>query len=81
MGIFYSKYQEDENCLQIEDLPVEMMVEIFSYFDTIEKRKISMVNKRWFGIAVIDIKTLSIKWPGVKISQSKLYNFFSALLM
>ena len=51
MGLFYSKYQEDENCLRIEDLPVEMMVEIFSYLDTNEKMKVSMVNKRWFGIA------------------------------
>ena len=50
MGLFYSKYQEDENCLQIEDLPVEIMVEIFSYLDTNEKMKVSMVNKRWIGI-------------------------------
>ena len=50
MGNFNSKYQEDENCLRIEDLPVEIMVEIFSYLDTNEKMKVSMVNKRWFGI-------------------------------
>ena len=50
MGLVYSKYQEDENCLRIEDLPVEIMVEIFSYLDTNEKIKVSMVNKRWFGI-------------------------------
>ena len=35
-----------ENCLQIEDLPVEMMVEIFSYLNKYEKIKISMVNHR-----------------------------------
>ena len=40
-----------ENCLQIEDLPVEMMVEIFSYLNKYEKIKISMVNHRWFDIA------------------------------
>ena len=45
-----STNQEDENCLRIEDLPVEIMVEIFSYLDTNEKVKVSMVNKRWFGI-------------------------------
>ena len=50
MGLFYSKYQEDDDCLRIEDLPVEIMVEIFSYLDTNEKMKVSMVNKRWFGI-------------------------------
>ena len=50
MGLVYSKYQEDKNCLRIEDLPVEIMVEIFSYLDTNEKMKVSMVNKRWFGI-------------------------------
>ena len=50
MGLIYSKYQKDENCLRIEDLPVEIMVEIFSYLDTNEKMKVSMVNKRWFGI-------------------------------
>ena len=51
MGLFYSKYQEDENenCRRIEDLPVEMMVEIFSYLNKTEKMKISMVNNRWFG--------------------------------
>ena len=66
MGIFYSKYQEDENCLQIEDLPDEMMVEIFSYLNKTEKIKISMVNKRWFGIINNEIKTLSIRWPQEK---------------
>ena len=80
MGFFNSKHQEDDNCLCIEDLPVEIMCQIFGYFDTNEKMKIAMVNKRWFGIAIIDIKTLSIKWPGPKMSRSKLYNFFSALL-
>ena len=66
MGIFYSKYQEDENCLQIEDLPDEMIVEIFSYLNKTEKIKISMVNKRWFGIINNEIKTLSIRWPQEK---------------
>ena len=54
---------EDESCLQIEDLPGEMMVEIFSYFDTNEKLKISMVNNRWFGIINNEIEALLIKWP------------------
>ena len=66
MGIFYSKYQEDENCLQIEDLPDEMIVEIFSYLNKTEKFKISMVNHRWFGIINNEIKTLSIRWPQEK---------------
>ena len=52
-----------ENCLQIEDLPVEMMVEIFSYLNKYEKIKISMVNHRWFDIARKKIKTLAIRWP------------------
>ena len=53
----------DENCLQIEDLPDEMMVEIFSYLNKTEKMKISMVNNRWFGIINNEIKTLLIRWP------------------
>ena len=56
-----------------------LSLKIFSYLDTNEKVKVSMVNKRWFEIAIIDIKALSIKWPGVKKSQSKLYNIFSSL--
>ena len=76
MGLFNSKHQEDNNCLCIEDLPVEIMCQIFEYFDTNEKMKIAMVNKRWFGIAIIDIKTLSIKLPGVKKSQSNIFSSF-----
>ena len=79
MGLFNSKHQEDDKCLCIEDLPVEIMCQIFGYLDTNEKMKIAMVNKRWFGIAIIDIKALSIKWPGVKKSQSRFYNIFSSL--
>ena len=59
MGLFNSKHQEDENCLRIEDLAVEMMVEIFSYWNKTEKMKVSMVNNCWFGIANKEIKTLS----------------------
>ena len=33
MGCFNSKHEEDENCLRIEDLPNEMMVEIFFKFE------------------------------------------------
>ena len=53
----------DENSLQIEDLPDEMMVEIFSYLKKTEKMKISMVNNRWFGIINNQIETLLIRWP------------------
>ena len=52
-----------ENRLQIEDLPVEIMAEIFSYLNKYEKIKISMVNDRWFDIARNEIKTLAIRWP------------------
>ena len=52
--------------IRIEDLPVEMMVEIFSNLKKTEKMKVSMVNRRWFGIANSEIKTLSIKWPQEK---------------
>ena len=63
MGCFNSKHEEDENCLRIEDLPNEMMVEIFSNLNNNEKIKASMVNRRWFGIVNNEIKTLSVKWP------------------
>jgi hypothetical protein len=63
MGSFNSKFQEDDNCLRIEDLPVEIMCQIFGYFDTNEKMKIAMVNKRWLRIAIMDIKSIAIKWP------------------
>ncbi len=61
MGIFYSKQHDDENCLRIEDLPVEIMVEIFSNLSKTEKMKVSMVNRRWFGIANNEIQSLKIK--------------------
>ena len=63
MGCFNSKHEEDENCLRIEDLPNEMMVEIFSNLNNNEKMKASMVNRRWFGIVNKEIKTLSVKLP------------------
>ena len=63
MGSFNSKFQEDDNRLRIEDLPVEIMCQIFGYFDTNEKMKIAMVNKRWLRIAIMDIKSIAIKWP------------------
>ena len=75
MGNFNSKYQEDENCLRIEDLPVEIMVEIISYLDNTEKIKVfSMVNRRWFDIANNEIEALSIKWPQEK-SQFNFWKF------
>ena len=52
--------------IRIEDLPDEMMVEIFSNLKKTEKMDVSMVNRRWFGIAYSEIKTLSIKWPQEK---------------
>ena len=63
MGCFNSKHEEDENCFRIEDLPNEMMVEIFSNLNNNEKMKASMVNRRWFGIVNKEIKTLSLKLP------------------
>ena len=63
MGLFNSKHEEDENCLRIEDLPDEMMLEIFSNLNNNEKMKASMVNRRWFGIVNNEIKTLSVKLP------------------
>ena len=73
MGNFNSKYQEDENCLRIEDLPVEIMVKIISYLNTTEKIKVfSMVNRRWFDIANNEIEALSIKWP----QENSRFNFW-----
>ena len=44
MGNFNSKCKEDENCLRIEDLPVEILVKIIGYLNTTEKIKVfSMV--------------------------------------
>ena len=70
MGTFYSKCRDneidvykDENYPQIEDLPNEIMVGIFSYLDKKEIRKVSMVNKRWFQVANYEIDNLLIKWP------------------
>ena len=65
MGDFNSKYQEDENCLRI----IEIKVEIFSYFDNTEKMKIffhGQQTMRWFDIANKEIEALSIKWPQEK---------------
>ena len=73
MSIFYSKCKDnetgllkeskDQNYLQIESLPNEIMVCIFSYLDKKEIRKVSMVNKRWFQVANYEIDSLLIKWP------------------
>ena len=75
MGLFSSKQQEDENCLRIEDLPVEIMVEIISYLDKTEKINVfSMVNRRWFDIASNEIVAITIKWPQKK-SQFNFWKF------
>ena len=67
MGNFNSKCKEDENCLRIEDLPVEILVKIIGYLNTTEKIKaFSMVNRRWFDIANNEIEALPIKWPQEK---------------
>ena len=73
MSIFYSKCKDnetgllkeskDQNYLQIESLPNEIIVCIFSYLDKKEIRKVSMVNKRWFQVANYEIDSLLIKWP------------------
>ena len=71
MGTFYSKCRDneidlykDEDNPQIENLPNEIMVGIFSYLDKKEIRKVSMVNKRWFQVANYEIDNLLIiKWP------------------
>ena len=55
--------------IRIEDLPVEMMVKIFSNLKKTEKMKVSMVNRRWFGIANNEILNLAIKWPQEKKSR------------
>ena len=76
MGLFNSKHQEDENCLRIEDLPVEIMVEIISYLDKTDKIHVfSMVNRRWFDIANNEIEALCIKWPQEK-SQFNFWKFW-----
>ena len=54
---------KDENNRPIENLPNEIMVEIFSYLDGNEEVKVSLVNKRWFQVVNNEIKNLSIKWP------------------
>ena len=59
-----STNQEEENCLRIEDLPRELLVEIMSYLNMSEKiNGFSMVNKQWFDIANKEIEDLLIKWP------------------
>ena len=70
MSTFYSKFRDnkidlykDENYPQIEDLPNEIMVGIFSYLDKNEIMEVSMVNKRWFQVANYEIDNLLIKWP------------------
>ena len=70
MGIFCSKCKDneidllkDENYPQIENLPNEIMVDIFSYLNKNEIMKISMVNKRWFQVGNNEIANLSIEWP------------------
>ena len=52
--------------IRIEDLPDEMMVQIFSILKKTEKMKVSMVNRRWFRIANNEILNLAIKWPQEK---------------
>ena len=52
--------------IRIEDLPDEMMVQIFSNLKKTEKMKVSMVNRRWFRIANNEILNLAIKWPQEK---------------
>ena len=43
----------------IEDLlPAELVVKILSYLNKNDIMMVSMVNKRWFGIANNEIKTL-----------------------
>ena len=55
---------EVENHLQMENLPAELMVIIFSYFEKKEKIEIlSTVNKRWFEILNDEIKNIAINWP------------------
>ena len=63
MGTNEIDLYNDENYPQIEDLPNEIMVGIFSYLDKKEIRKVSMVNKRWFQVANNEIDNLLIKWP------------------
>ena len=73
MGNFWPKSKDneiklpkefkDENYRPIENLPNEIMVEIFSYLDGNEEVKISLVNKRWFQVVNNEIENLSIKWP------------------
>ena len=73
MGNFWSKSKDneikllkefkDENNRPIENLPNEIMVEIFSYLDKNEEVKVSLVNKRWFQVVNNEIENLSIKWP------------------
>ena len=62
-----STNQEEENCLRIEDLPRELLVEIMSYLKMSDKINVfSMVNKQWFDIANKEIEDLLIKWPQEK---------------
>ena len=60
MGNFWPKSKDneikllkefkDENNHPIENLPNEIMVEIFSYLDRNEEMKVSLGNKRWFEV-------------------------------
>ena len=59
------KFKDENNC-PIENLPNEIMVEIFSYLDKNEEVKVSLVNKRWFHVVNNEIENLSIKWPQQK---------------
>ena len=57
------KESKDQNYLQIESLPNEILVGIFSYLDKKEIRNISMVNKRWLQVGNYEIDYLLLKWP------------------
>ena len=87
MVTFYLKFRDneidlykDENYPQIEHLPNEIMVGIFSYLDKNEIMEVSMVNKRWFQVANYEIDNLLIKWPKQQNQDyENLINRFSRL--
>ena len=63
MGTNEIDLYKGENYPQIEDIPNEIMVDIFSYLDKNEIMEVAMVNKRWFQVANYEIDNLLIKWP------------------
>ena len=69
--------------VSFEDLPVEMLLEILSYFSKKERLSISTVNKRWFQNIKSQIEDIQIRRPTTATENleelQKFINRFSRL--